>query len=102
MMRNGNVVALRAWGAGAKKLENWVFGRSSTGQFSFTDGGTPGSPFLCELTRDFHPGLSLSCEAKDSQPREGLSPRIADEVLPLARVPHRHSRRRRGRRCTKW
>ncbi len=37
-----------------------------------SDGGTPGSTVLCELTRDFHLTLSPPCVAEDSRSREGF------------------------------
>ncbi len=51
-------------GAGSAGITNCVDHTS--------DGGTPGSAVLHQLTRHFHPVLSPSCVAEDSQPGEGF------------------------------
>ncbi len=55
-----------------KKMKNvsaeWMQMAICTNSVHFvSDGGTPGSTVLYELTRDFHPVLSPSCVAEDQQ-----------------------------------
>ncbi len=55
-----------------------------------SDGGTPGSAVLCELTRHFHPVLSPLCVAEDSRSGSRSALIVVAHVFswPPARLRH--------------
>ncbi len=76
-------------GAGWAGITNWVD--------HVSDGGSPGSTVLCELTRDFHPVLSPSGVAEDLLFGEGFQVCLDRGCPHLQQAPS--SPAPRARRC---